>query len=128
MNFPLAMLCARVRKICPNRDTSNLMDLFQLTSTTAHTLSLSVVSIMFYSMEYGGHVPCGVTAHGGPSGPLQFARLEAALAATFRRYSPTLFTAIVTALLNRIAPDISSDLLRRTFYASPGSKPHVVAG
>ena len=27
----------------------------------------------------GGHVPCGVTAHGGPGGPLQFDRLEAAL-------------------------------------------------
>jgi hypothetical protein len=30
---------------------------------------------------YGGHVPCGVTAHGSPGGPLQFDRLEAALAA-----------------------------------------------
>jgi hypothetical protein len=30
------------------------------------------------------HVPCGVTAHGGPGGPLQFDRLEAALAATFQ--------------------------------------------
>jgi hypothetical protein len=29
----------------------------------------------------GGHVPCGVTAHGSPGGPLQFDRLEAALAA-----------------------------------------------
>jgi hypothetical protein len=28
---------------------------------------------------------CGVTAHGSPSGPLQFGRLEAALAAWFRR-------------------------------------------
>jgi len=26
----------------------------------------------------------GVTAHGGPGGPLQFDRLEAALAATFQ--------------------------------------------
>jgi len=32
-------------------------------------------------MEHGGHVPCGVTAHGSPGGPLQFDRLEAALAA-----------------------------------------------
>ncbi len=30
---------------------------------------------------YGGQVPCGVTAHGSPGGPLQFDRLEAALAA-----------------------------------------------
>jgi len=29
----------------------------------------------------GGHVPCGVTAHGSPGGPLQFGRLEATLAA-----------------------------------------------
>jgi hypothetical protein len=36
-------------------------------------------------MERGGHVPCGVTAHGSPSGPLQFERLEAALAAKFHR-------------------------------------------
>ena len=62
------------------------MDLFQLTFTTAQTLVLSIVMIMFWSTEYGGHVPCGVTAHGGPSGPLQFERLEAALAARFRRY------------------------------------------
>jgi hypothetical protein len=34
-------------------------------------------------MERGGHVLYGVTAHGGPSGPLQFDRLEAALAARF---------------------------------------------
>jgi hypothetical protein len=34
-------------------------------------------------MEYGGHVPCGVTAHGSPGGPLQFDRLEVALAAKF---------------------------------------------
>jgi hypothetical protein len=36
-------------------------------------------------MEHGGHVLCGVTAHGSPSGPLQFERLEAALAAKFHR-------------------------------------------
>ena len=29
-------------------------------------------------MAHGGQVPCGVTAHGGPGGPLQFGRLEAA--------------------------------------------------
>ena len=26
----------------------------------------------------GGRVPCGVTAHGNPTGPLQFDRLEVA--------------------------------------------------
>ena len=34
-------------------------------------------------MERGGHAFRGVTAHGGPGEPLQFDRLEAALAATF---------------------------------------------
>jgi hypothetical protein len=29
----------------------------------------------------GGRVPCGVTAHGNPIGPLQFDRLEVAPAA-----------------------------------------------
>jgi hypothetical protein len=43
---------------------------------------LSIVNIVIeFEGTYGGHVPCGVTAHGGPSGPLQFDRLEAALAA-----------------------------------------------
>jgi len=36
-------------------------------------------------MEHGGYVLCGVTAHGSPNGPLQFDRLEAALAAKFHR-------------------------------------------
>jgi hypothetical protein len=41
----------------------------------------------------GGHVPCGVTAHGSPGGPLQFERLEAALAARFDPSSaPTSFS------------------------------------
>jgi hypothetical protein len=35
---------------------------------------------------HGGHVPCGVTAHGSPGGPLQFDRLEAALAASIPTY------------------------------------------
>jgi hypothetical protein len=33
----------------------------------------------------GGMSLVGVTAHGSPSGPLQFERLEAALAAKFHR-------------------------------------------
>jgi hypothetical protein len=46
--------------------------------------SLSIVNIVFgFDGTCGGHVPCGVTAHGSPSGPLQFDRLEAALAARF---------------------------------------------
>ena len=41
-------------------------------------------SVLFgFDGTQGGHVPCGVTAHGRPGGPLQFGRLEAALAAKF---------------------------------------------
>jgi len=39
--------------------------------------------LLEFDGTYGGHVPCGVTAHGSPGGPLQFDRLEAALAARF---------------------------------------------
>ena len=43
---------------------------------------LRIATIMVeYDGMHGGHVPCGVTAHGSPGGPLQFDRLEAALAA-----------------------------------------------
>lgn len=40
---------------------------------------------------YGGHVLCGATAHGSPGGPLQFDRLEAALAvkAPLKSLSPS---------------------------------------
>jgi hypothetical protein len=34
---------------------------------------------MPFDGAHGGHIPCGVTAHGSPGGPLQFGRLEAAL-------------------------------------------------
>jgi len=34
-------------------------------------------------MKSGGHALLGVTAHGSPGEPLQFDRLEAALATTF---------------------------------------------
>jgi hypothetical protein len=34
-----------------------------------------------YDGMHSGYVPCGVTAHGSPGGPLQFDRLEAAFAA-----------------------------------------------
>jgi hypothetical protein len=45
-----------------------------------------MVNMVFgFDGTYGGHVPCGVTAHGSPGGPLQFDRLEAALAARFHR-------------------------------------------
>jgi hypothetical protein len=43
---------------------------------------LSIVIIVTgFDGVHGGHVPRGVTAHGSPGGPLQFDRLEAALAA-----------------------------------------------
>jgi hypothetical protein len=40
---------------------------------------------------YGGHVLCGTSAHGSPGGPLQFDRLEAALAvkAPLKSLSPS---------------------------------------
>ena len=41
-----------------------------------------MIVLRFYG-THSGHVPCGVTAHGSPSGPLQIDRLEAALAAGF---------------------------------------------
>jgi hypothetical protein len=53
--------------------------------TNGQTFILGIVMMVSGLMEYGGHVRCGVTAHGSPSGPLQFDRLEAALAASFHR-------------------------------------------
>ena len=47
--------------------------------STEQTFVLTVVMMVLDLMECGGHVPYGVTAHGSPSGPLQFGRLEAAL-------------------------------------------------
>jgi hypothetical protein len=41
------------------------------------------IIVLDYDEMRGGHVPCGVTAHGSPGGPLQFDRLEAALATSF---------------------------------------------
>jgi len=47
--------------------------------TNGQTVVLRIVMIMLgFDGTYGGHVPCGVTAHGSPGGPLQFDRLEAA--------------------------------------------------
>ena len=54
--------------------------------TIGQTLVLSIVIVVLgYDGMHGGHVPCGVTAHGSPGGPLQFDRLEAALAARLHR-------------------------------------------
>jgi hypothetical protein len=53
------------------------MMLLQL-STTGQKLVLRIATMPFDG-AHGGHVPCGVTAHGSPGGPLQFGRLEAAL-------------------------------------------------
>jgi hypothetical protein len=47
-------------------------------STTGQQLPPCVATMPFDG-AHGGPVPGGVTAHGGPSGPLQFGRLEAAL-------------------------------------------------
>ena len=50
---------------------------------TAQTFILNIGMMVSDLMERGGHVLYGVTAHGSPGGPLQFDRLEAALATTF---------------------------------------------
>jgi hypothetical protein len=51
--------------------------------TTAQTSIRKIDMMMLDLMDRGGHALCGVTAHGSPGGPLQFDRLEAALATTF---------------------------------------------
>jgi hypothetical protein len=51
--------------------------------TTAQTFILNIVTMVLDLMQRGGHAPRGVTAHGGPGEPLQFDRLEAALATIF---------------------------------------------
>jgi hypothetical protein len=51
--------------------------------TTAQTFKLNIVMMALDLMERGGHALRGLTAHGGQGEPLQFDRLEAALAATF---------------------------------------------
>jgi len=60
-------------------------------STTGQTPVRSIVIVISLSGgTYGGDVPCEVTAHSGPGGPLQFDRLEAALAARFQELSSKL--------------------------------------
>jgi hypothetical protein len=51
--------------------------------TTGQKFILNIVMMELDSMERGGHALRGVTAHGSPGGPLQFDRLEAALATSF---------------------------------------------
>ena len=46
-------------------------------------LGITIIAMVQFDGMHRGYVPCGVTAHGSPSGPLQFDRLEAALAARF---------------------------------------------
>ena len=50
---------------------------------TAQTFILNIVMMVLDLMERGGHALWGVIAYGSPGGPLQFDRLEAALATTF---------------------------------------------
>ena len=40
-------------------------------------LRIGIIELEYDGM-HGGHVPCGVTAHCSPGGPLQFDRFEAA--------------------------------------------------
>jgi hypothetical protein len=51
--------------------------------TTAQTFIPKADMMVLDLMQHGGHALCGVTAHGSPGGPLQFDRLEAALATGF---------------------------------------------
>jgi hypothetical protein len=51
--------------------------------TTAQTFNLNIVMMALDLMERGSHALRGLTAHGDPGEPLQFDRLEAALATTF---------------------------------------------
>jgi hypothetical protein len=51
--------------------------------TTGQTSIWNIVMMMFDLTERRGHALHGVTAHGSPGGPLQFDRLEAALATRF---------------------------------------------
>jgi hypothetical protein len=51
--------------------------------TTRQTFILNIVMMVLDSMERGGQALRGVTAHGSPGVPLQFDRLEAALATAF---------------------------------------------
>jgi hypothetical protein len=51
--------------------------------TTAQIFIPKIVMIVMDSLEHGGHALRGVTAHGSPGEPLQFDRLEAALATKF---------------------------------------------
>jgi hypothetical protein len=58
---------------------------------TGQILVLSILIIVLgFDGTHGGHVPCGVTAHGSPGGPLQFDRLEAALGdqVPLKRHAP----------------------------------------
>jgi hypothetical protein len=50
---------------------------------TAQTFILNIVMMVSDLMERGGHALRGGTAHGSLGGPLQFDRLEDALATTF---------------------------------------------
>jgi len=51
--------------------------------TTVQKFILNIVMMLMDLTERGGHALRGVTAHGSPGGPLQFDRLEAALATAF---------------------------------------------
>jgi hypothetical protein len=51
--------------------------------TTGQTFFLNTIMMVLDLMERDCHALRGVTAHGSPGGPLQFDRLEAALATTF---------------------------------------------
>jgi hypothetical protein len=66
-------------------------------------------------MEHGGYVPCGVTAHGSPSGPLQFDRLEAALAAKFHRTQEVdIMAKYKTSTLDRVTTELAKPRMSRS--------------
>jgi hypothetical protein len=57
--------------------------LYDCSQLDRHFVLNIVIIVIGFDGTHGGHVPSGVTAHGSPSGPLQFGRLEATLAAKF---------------------------------------------
>jgi hypothetical protein len=59
-----------------SKDVLKRAEVFQ-DRTSSHSFVLGLDG------THGSQVPCGETAHGSPGGPLQFDRLETALAARF---------------------------------------------
>ena len=53
---------------------ATLLVFHELYTTEQTVVGRIVMILLVFDGTYGGHVPCGVTAHGSPGGPLQFDR------------------------------------------------------